>query len=103
MIKHQLGDARSLTLALLPGILFCLVVVFAAHHISEHYGSPLILTTVLLGMAFNNIIKHHDFKPGLDCTATTILRVGVALLGIRITFEQIGKWRGFRRFAAWSC
>ena len=90
MIKHQLGDARSLTLALLPGILFCLVVVFAAHHISEHYGSPLILTTVLLGMAFNNIIKHHDFKPGLDCTATTILRVGVALLGIRITFEQIG-------------
>lgn len=88
-MRNHFTLARSQTLPLLPGILFCLIVVFAAHHISEHYGSPLILTTVLLGMAFNNIIKHADFKPGLDYSATSILRVGVALLGIRITFEQI--------------
>ena len=88
-MRNQFALARGQTATLVPGLLFCLMVVFAAHHISEHYGSPLILTTVLLGMAFNNIVNHADFKPGLDFSATAILRVGVALLGIRISFEQI--------------
>lgn len=90
MIRHSIELARNSTLPLIPGILFCLIIVFAAHYISLQYGSPLILTSVLLGMAFNNLSTLPDFQPGLDYCTKAILRTGVALLGIRITFDQIG-------------
>ncbi len=89
MIKQSFAQARNITLPLLPGLFISLTIVFAAHYISNQYGSPLILTTVLLGMAFNNLSQHDDFKPGLEYCAKVILRYGVALLGVRITFEQI--------------
>lgn len=89
MIKHSYELVRSSALPLLPGLLISLTIVFAAHYISAQYGSPLILTTVLLGMAFNNLARHDEFRPGLEYSTKVILRCGVALLGIRITFEQI--------------
>ena len=89
MIKHSYELVRSTALPLLPGILISLTIVFAAHYISAQYGSPLILTSVLLGMAFNNLSRYEEFRPGLEYSTKAILRCGVALLGIRITFEQI--------------
>ncbi|RLU02834.1 MAG: putative sulfate exporter family transporter [Ketobacter sp.] len=90
MIRHSYELVRSSALPLMPGLLISLTIVFAAHYISAQYGSPLILTTVLLGMAFNNLSRHDEFRPGLEYATKAILRCGVALLGIRITFEQIG-------------
>ncbi len=79
----------------LPGVCFCLLVVLAASYISEHYGSSQILGALLLGMAFNSISNYREFAPGLDFCAKTVLRIGVALLGARITFVQISElgWR----------
>ena len=81
-IKHY-----SLTRA--PGICFCLVLVLASSYISEHYGITQILGALLLGMAFNSISRYDEFAPGLDFCVKNILRFGVALLGVRITFSQI--------------
>ncbi len=89
MNKPQFSLAGWSSIPLLPGILFCLLVVCAARYISEHLGSPLILTTVLLGMAFNNLSSVREFSAGLDYCAKTVLRAGVALLGVRISFDQI--------------
>ena len=89
MIRHSYTLVRSTALPLIPGLLICLTIVFAAHYISTQYGSPLILTTVLLGMAFNNLSRNPEFSPGLEYSSKAILRCGVALLGARITFEQI--------------
>lgn len=75
--------------ALLPGIVLCLTLVFAAHHISDQYGSPLILTAVLLGMAFNSLSRQAEFSLGLDFCTKILLRFGVALLGVRVTFEHV--------------
>lgn len=40
-------------------------------------------------MAVNFLSAESDCKPGIEFTAREVLRVGVALLGIRITFGQI--------------
>jgi len=75
----------------LPGICFCLVLVLASSYISEHYGIAQILGALLLGMAFNNISRYEEFAPGLEFCVKNILRFGVALLGVRITFSQISE------------
>jgi uncharacterized integral membrane protein (TIGR00698 family) len=81
--------ARDFARSRLPGISFCLVIVLAAGYITEHYGSPLILGTLLLGMALHSISAYEEFSRGLEFCAKQILRIGIALLGIRITFAQI--------------
>ncbi|MAR91820.1 MAG: putative sulfate exporter family transporter [Pseudomonadales bacterium] len=90
MIRQSYELVRNSALPLMPGLLISLTIVFAAHYISAQYGSPLVLTTVLLGMAFNNLSRYDEFRPGLEYSAKVVLRCGVALMGIRITFEQIG-------------
>jgi len=75
--------------ALLPGILFCGLVVLAANYLSQYYGAPAILCALLLGMSFNNISKYSDFSIGINFCGQKILRFGVALLGARIAFSQI--------------
>ncbi|MFT5691167.1 MAG: putative integral membrane protein (TIGR00698 family) [Oceanicoccus sp.] len=87
----RIDALRQVSIPLLPGIGFCLVVVLAANYMAEHYGSPLILMALLLGMAFNNIYKYEEFSRGLEFCAKSILRMGVALLGVRITFDQISE------------
>ncbi|GAA3964653.1 YeiH family protein [Allohahella marinimesophila] len=72
-----------------PGICFCLLVVMAAKFVSEHYATPQILAALLLGMAFSSISKYEEFTSGIELCAKTVLRLGVALLGVRITFTQI--------------
>jgi uncharacterized integral membrane protein (TIGR00698 family) len=89
LLGHRAVSLRASTMLLLPGITFCMVVVLAANYITDHYGSPAILCALLLGMAFNNISKYPEFSRGLEFCGKTVLRCGVALLGVRITFNQI--------------
>ena len=75
--------------ALMPGVLACGVVAAAATFLSEHYGAPVMLFALLLGMAMNFLSAEGPCAAGIEFTARHLLRVGVALLGLRITFEQI--------------
>jgi uncharacterized integral membrane protein (TIGR00698 family) len=61
----------------------------AATFLSEHYNAPVMLFALLLGMAVNFLAVDGKCKPGIEFTAREILRAGVALLGMRITFSQI--------------
>jgi uncharacterized integral membrane protein (TIGR00698 family) len=72
-----------------PGILLSITVGMAATFISSAYGGPTVLFALLLGMAFNFISAESRFAAGLAISSRSILRIGVALLGGRITFEQI--------------
>jgi len=87
----RLAGVRDFARSRLPGVSFCLVIVLAAGYIAEHYGSPLILGTLLLGMALHSISAYEEFSPGLEFCAKHVLRIGVALLGIKITFAQISQ------------
>ena len=73
-----------------PGFLLCAVVAIASAFISDHRGGPTLLYALLLGMALNSVAAQGTAKPGIDFAARQILRFGVALLGARITVDQIG-------------
>lgn len=79
---------------LLPGVAVSAVVAIAAMFLAEHYGAPVMLFALLLGMALNFLSQDGEHgKPrsaaGIDFTAREVLRLGVALLGLRITSAQV--------------
>lgn len=74
---------------LFPGMLACCVVAAAAMFLSQHYGAPVMLFALLLGMAMNFLSVDSPCKPGVEFAARQVLRIGVALLGLRITFHEV--------------
>ena len=73
----------------MPGLMLCFVVGMAAKFVSEHYGGPTILYALLMGMSLNYLSEEGRCAPGIQFAAKSILRFGIALLGARITFEQL--------------
>ena len=76
---------------LFPGVLASAVVAAAATFLSEHYGAPVMLFALLLGMAMNFLSGDSSCKAGIEFTAKAVLRFGVALLGLRITLGQVAE------------
>jgi uncharacterized integral membrane protein (TIGR00698 family) len=74
---------------LAPGVLLALTVATAASFLSDHYGAPTMLFALLIGMAFHFLAIEGQCVPGIAFSSRTILRIGVALLGVRITFADI--------------
>lgn len=75
--------------ALFPGVLACAVVAAAATFLSQHYAAPVMLFALLLGLAMNFLGAEGRCAAGIEFTARTLLRAGVALLGLRITLAQV--------------
>ena len=75
--------------SLFPGVLACAVLSAAATFLSQQYGGPVMLLALLLGMAMNFLSAEGTCAPGIAFTARTVLRIGVALLGLRITAAQV--------------
>ena len=75
--------------ALAPGVMLCGVVALSAAFVAEHYGGPQLLYALLIGLAFHFLSRDASIRPGIDFCGRTLLRAGVALLGLRITFSQI--------------
>ena len=71
------------------GVLICIIIAFAANFLSLSYGVPTMLFALLLGMALNFLMESPTCEPGICFSSTTLLRVGIALLGIRITVDDI--------------
>jgi len=61
----------------------------AATFLSEHYGAPVMLFALLLGMAMNFLSAEGPCAAGVGFTGREVLRIGVALLGLRITIDQV--------------
>lgn len=74
---------------MLPGVTVAVVVALASQFISEHYGAPAMLLALLLGISLNFLSDHPDCGPGIAFGAKSLLRLGVALLGLRISFDMI--------------
>jgi len=73
----------------LPGVLISIIVGLAALFLSEHYGAPAMLFALLLGIAMSFLYEGTTCKEGIEFTACHILRIGVALLGLRIAFGDL--------------
>jgi uncharacterized integral membrane protein (TIGR00698 family) len=81
---------RAQAAALGPGLAATFIVALAATYLSDHYGAPPVIFALLLGMALNALSAEPRYTPGINVSARTVLRISVALLGLRITFNQVG-------------
>ncbi|SJN14610.1 Inner membrane protein [Halomonas citrativorans] len=73
------------------GLLVCVTIALATTFIADHYGGPTLLYALLFGMSLHFLSDEERCRQGVEFASRTVLRVGVALLGARMTFEQVGE------------
>ncbi|MCA3227777.1 MAG: putative sulfate exporter family transporter [Burkholderiales bacterium] len=71
--------------ALIPGVALCVTIAFAGAFLSARYGGPQVLYALLLGLALSSLSSVGALAPGLRLCSRVVLRIGVALLGARIS------------------
>ncbi|WP_372731004.1 YeiH family protein [Novosphingobium sp.] len=72
------------------GLAICAIAAAAAAWLSEHYHFPIILLGLLIGLSLSFVARDPYSHKGLDFASRTCLRFGVVLLGMQVTFGQIG-------------
>jgi uncharacterized integral membrane protein (TIGR00698 family) len=72
-----------------PGVALCLVVSLAASFVAGLHDGPRLLYALFFGVCFHFLAAEEPTRPGIEFCGRTVLRVGVALLGARITVAQI--------------
>lgn len=72
-----------------PGLALACIIATTSKYISEHNGGPAMLFALLIGMAFNHLSDNDKMAAGLQAASRFLLRLGVALMGLRITTGQI--------------
>ena len=81
--------------AVYPGVLVAGTIALASTWLAQHYTAPVMLFALLFGMAFHFLHEEGRCVAGVEFTSRSVLRVGVGLLGVRITLGQIaslGPW-----------
>jgi uncharacterized integral membrane protein (TIGR00698 family) len=81
--------AVKLARAVWPGFLVAATIALASTWLSQHYGAPVMLFALLFGMAFHFLHEEGRCVAGIEFSSKAVLRLGVALLGARITAAQI--------------
>lgn len=72
-----------------PGLAICAAAAGAAGWLSDHYGVPVILLGLLIGLALNFVARDARTHRGLDFASHTFLRIGIVLLGFQVSIAQI--------------
>ena len=72
-----------------PGIVVALLIALAAQFLSNNYKFPAMLMSLLLGMTLNFLGEEGKCLKGLNFSSQTILRLGIILLGARISMDLI--------------
>ncbi|MES2042468.1 MAG: putative sulfate exporter family transporter [Pseudomonadota bacterium] len=72
-----------------PGLVIVAAGTLAAGFLSDHYGVPLTLMALLIGLALNFLSADVRLTPGLAFASRSLLRWGIVLVGVRITLGQI--------------
>ncbi len=75
--------------SLFGGLALAVVIAVTATFLSDHYGAPVMLFALLIGMAFNFLSEDANCVKGIDFSAKTLLRFGVGLLGLRLSIGDV--------------
>ena len=74
---------------LAPGILVAILIAITAQFLSNNYQVPAMLMALLIGMALHFLGEEGKTVKGLSFATQTILRIGIILLGTRISVDLI--------------
>jgi uncharacterized integral membrane protein (TIGR00698 family) len=72
-----------------PGLFLTATIALAVSFVSANLGGPAMLYALLFGMIFNFLFEDERLQPGVRVSSRSILRLGVALLGARITAAEV--------------
>jgi uncharacterized integral membrane protein (TIGR00698 family) len=76
--------------AALPGLMTCVVIALAAGFAAAQTGTPPMLCALVLGTALHYLSEEVRTAPGVALCVRFVLRLGIGLLGARVTAAQIG-------------
>ncbi len=88
-IQPPHGRALAALQKYTPGVLVSVIIAIAATFLSDHYGGPVMLFALLIGMAFYFLSQEGRCIAGIELASKRILRIAVGLLGAQITIGQI--------------
>jgi uncharacterized integral membrane protein (TIGR00698 family) len=81
--------AQSVLRAVYPGLLVAATIALASTWLSQHYTAPVMLFALLFGMAFHFLHEDGRCVAGIEFSSKAVLRLGVALLGVKVTLGQM--------------
>jgi uncharacterized integral membrane protein (TIGR00698 family) len=81
--------AQTLLRAVYPGFLVAATIALASTWLSQHYTAPVMLFALLFGMAFHFLHEEGRCVAGIEFSSKAVLRLGVALLGAKVTLGQM--------------
>lgn len=82
---NRIALLRSRAQELFPGVAISVIVAMTAQFLAEHYATPAMLLALLLGIAVSFLGEEGKTVPGVAFSARALLRLGVALLGVRVS------------------
>jgi uncharacterized integral membrane protein (TIGR00698 family) len=72
-----------------PGLALAALIAMASQFIADNSQVPAMLMALVIGLMLNFLSQVPRCKPGIAYGAKPVLRIGVALLGARISFEMV--------------
>lgn len=88
-VRASPGSIIGRVRPLLPGLLIAVIIALASQFVADHYGTPAMLLALLFGISLNFLASDPRSRPGIDFGSRQLLRLGVALLGVRISAEVL--------------
>ena len=89
MKSFNIGHSIQACKELMPGLMITALVAMAAAFLGNHYKGSMLLFALLLGLALHFVSEDKRCKPGIQFASSTVLRLGVALLGLRLTIDNV--------------
>ncbi len=72
-----------------PGLAIAVLIALAATFLSTAYGGPQLLYALFFGLALHWLWEDPTCRPGIQFCSQTLLRSGIAMLGARVTWDQV--------------
>jgi uncharacterized integral membrane protein (TIGR00698 family) len=77
-----------------PGLITAALIATTSTFVATNYGGPLFLYALLFGISCNFLASNERTRPGIDLATQGVLRLGVGLLGARITIAKVATLGG---------
>ena len=74
---------------MVPGLLVTGLVAMSAAFLGSHYKGSMLLFALLLGLAMHFVSEDARCAAGIQLASGAVLRMGVALLGLRLTIDNV--------------
>ncbi|MEM1284035.1 MAG: putative sulfate exporter family transporter [Pseudomonadota bacterium] len=90
LVEQAISGSQH-ALGVVPGLALAVLVAAISQLVADNSIFPAMLLALVFGLAINRVNTVPALKPGIAFGAKPVLRIGVALLGARISFEMVAE------------